>query len=113
AKLFLFLGALGVPSRPPLEDHVRLFRVLAVIGVINAAIGAWYYLRILAVMYLRRPVKPLGKPRAWPALVAIWGWAAVTPFFRLCPQPLARATREAVLPERLEVQRAERSDPNR
>ena len=36
-----------------------VFRILALIGVINAAIGAWYYLRVIAVMYLRNPIKSL------------------------------------------------------
>src|SRR5207302_8749466 len=48
-KLFLFVGALAVDQKDELS---RLFTWLAVIGVINAAIGAWYYLRILAKMYL-------------------------------------------------------------
>jgi len=41
--------------------HVLLFRVLALLGVINAAIGAWYYLKIVAAMYLRTSVRPLEK----------------------------------------------------
>src|SRR5262249_28330643 len=55
-KLWIFLGALGVPYNPAVPAEVeqyRLFVWLAVIGVINAAVGAWYYLRIAAVMYLR------------------------------------------------------------
>ena len=34
-----------------------LFRVLAFLMVINAAIGGWYYLRIIASVYLRTPIK--------------------------------------------------------
>ena len=37
------------------------FIALAVLGVLNAAVSAAYYLRIVAVMYFR---SPLGKPRA-------------------------------------------------
>src|SRR5262249_47050899 len=40
-KFLLFYGALSVPS----VDHPWLFPGLAVVGVINAAIGGWYYLR--------------------------------------------------------------------
>ncbi|HMC63562.1 MAG TPA: NADH-quinone oxidoreductase subunit N, partial [Gemmataceae bacterium] len=105
-KLFLFFGALGVPARPPLEEHAHLFRLLAVIGAINAAIGAWYYLRILSVMYLRSSIKPLEKRREWPGLAAIWICAAVTLAFGVYPEPLAKAARQAVLPERTEIQQA-------
>ena len=31
---------------------------LALVGAINAAIGAYYYLRVVGVMYLRTPVTP-------------------------------------------------------
>ena len=60
-KFLLFLGAMsvpGVPSDPTTLEQARLFRILALIGVLNAAIGAWYYLRIVAVMYLRNPLRP-------------------------------------------------------
>ena len=41
-------------------------------GVLNAAIGAWYYLRIITVMYLRQPVKPVSGPRTWAGLATLW-----------------------------------------
>src|SRR5262249_23655010 len=55
-KFLIFFGAMAV--EPP-----YLYWVLALIGVINAAIGGWYYLRLIAVMYLRQPLHPL-TPRA-------------------------------------------------
>ena len=51
-KFLIFFGAMAVPF----PEHAVLFRVLALLGVLNAAIGAWYYLRIVAVMYLRQPL---------------------------------------------------------
>jgi NADH-quinone oxidoreductase subunit N len=77
-KLLLFFGALG---SPPPRDHPYLFKWLAVIGVVNAAIAAWYYLRILAAMYLRPPIKPLERVRSWPALTALVLCAAATLIF--------------------------------
>ena len=62
-KFLIFFGAMGVQGR-----FAELFRVLAVLGVINAAIGAWYYLRIVAVMYLRTGLRPLENQRSWPGL---------------------------------------------
>jgi NADH-quinone oxidoreductase subunit N len=73
-KFMLFIGAMGVPS----EDHAFLFRMLALLGVINAAIGAWYYLRIVAVMYLRTTVRPIEKRWAWPGLATLWICAVLT-----------------------------------
>jgi NADH-quinone oxidoreductase subunit N len=76
--LLLFFGALGTP--PP-GDHPYLFKILAVIGVLNAAIGAWYYLRVIATMYLRPPVKPIAKAHAWPGMVALISCALATLIF--------------------------------
>src|SRR5262249_35831831 len=67
-KFMLFFGAMAIGS----PKHAELFRVLAFLGVLNAAIGAWYYLRIVAVMYLRTSVRPIPKRAAWPGLAAIW-----------------------------------------
>jgi NADH-quinone oxidoreductase subunit N len=73
-KLLVFLAALGVPP----GEHAVLFRVLAFLSVVNAAIGAWYYLRIIAAMYLRVSVRPVEAPRAWPGLVVLWMCAILT-----------------------------------
>jgi len=94
-KMLLFFGALSVTPESAGEDHARLFRILALIGAINAAIGAWYYLRIVAAMYLRTPLRPIEKPRAWPGLAAIWVCAAVTLVLGVWPQPLVQAVRAA------------------
>jgi NADH-quinone oxidoreductase subunit N len=88
-KLLLFLGAMSI-KEPPL-----LYRGLALIGVINAAIGAWYYLRIAAVMYLRSPIKPLERSRLRPALLALWICAAVTVVTGVYPEPLWQVTTAA------------------
>lgn len=56
-KFLIFFGAMAISEDP------YIFRLLAVIGMVNAAIGGWYYLRVVAVMYLRNPLRPLeGKP---------------------------------------------------
>lgn len=49
------LGLLQHPFRARSPDW--LYIVLAVVGMINAAIGGWYYLRLVATMYLRDPVR--------------------------------------------------------
>jgi NADH-quinone oxidoreductase subunit N len=104
-KLLLFFGAVAAPGG---EDHPWWFKILAFIGVLNAAVGAWYYLRVLAVMYLRTPIKPLDKGRSWPALTAVWICAAVTLAFGLYPRPLAEAARRAASAPPATELRAER-----
>ncbi len=49
-KIYIFSSALSVGRDHP---HQRLMIVLAVIGVINSAIAAAYYLRIIGACYLR------------------------------------------------------------
>jgi NADH-quinone oxidoreductase subunit N len=101
-KLLLFFGALGAPS----PDHPALFKTLAVIGVLNAAVGAWYYLRILAVMYLRPPIKPLEAVRSWPAFAAIVLCALATLAFGIRGDDLhAYATRCTQVSEPVQAQR--------
>lgn len=90
-KALLFLGPLTVTG-----EHTLLFRWLVLIGAVNAAIGGWYYLRILAKMYLHLPIKPLEKPRPGPVLAAVWLCAALTLFLGIYPQPMVQAVREAV-----------------
>ncbi|MFO0866005.1 MAG: NADH-quinone oxidoreductase subunit N [Gemmataceae bacterium] len=65
-KFMVFFGAMSVP-----EANAAPYRWLALIGAINAAIGGWYYLRIVAAMYLRNPLKPIDQPTRTPA------WATV------------------------------------
>jgi NADH-quinone oxidoreductase subunit N len=50
-KFLVFFGAMAVQA-----DHAYLYWLLALLGVINAAIGGWYYVRLIAVMYLRNPL---------------------------------------------------------
>jgi NADH-quinone oxidoreductase subunit N len=104
-KLLLFFDALGLRSRPSPPDpelaqqfaeQYRLYAILAVIGVINAAVGAWYYLRIAAVMYLREPLEPLPARPARPVLGTLALCAAVTLFLGIYANPVLRAVQSAV-----------------
>jgi formate hydrogenlyase subunit 3/multisubunit Na+/H+ antiporter MnhD subunit len=44
---------------------------LAVIGMLNSAVSAYYYLRVLMYMYFKEPVKELGKVDMSPAYVVV------------------------------------------
>jgi NADH-quinone oxidoreductase subunit N len=69
-KFLLFAGTIAVTSEPA-GTMEWWFRVLAVVAALNAAIGGWYYLRVITVMYLRNPLKPLETGRS------VTGWAAL------------------------------------
>lgn len=59
-KLQLFLSAVGLATAEHADAPAisRWFAILAVAGVLNAAIAAAYYLRIIAVMYFQPSVVP-------------------------------------------------------
>ncbi|MBI3821681.1 MAG: NADH-quinone oxidoreductase subunit N [Planctomycetes bacterium] len=65
-KFLVFFGAVSVQG-----PIAWLYPTLAIIGVLNAAIGAWYYLRIIAVMYLRSAVKPIETTGPLPSRTAL------------------------------------------
>ncbi len=70
-KLALFFSALGTKTATASEQN--WFYALAVIGALNAAIAAAYYLRIVGVMYFRNSSTPLageGGRGAWVATLA-------------------------------------------
>src|SRR5262249_7952847 len=100
-KFMLFWGAMGL-SGPGQEvskqmaEQVMLYRVLALIGVLNAAIGGWYYLRIIATMYLRDAIEPLPQPRLAPVLGCIWVCALLTVGLGVYPSPLVDAIRSTI-----------------
>jgi NADH-quinone oxidoreductase subunit N len=93
-KFQIFTAALSLAS----GESARLLQLLTVIGVINAAIGAYYYLRIVVVMYLRAPLGPPVAPRAgWPTVLAVGACAALSLILGIFPEPLNRAARESAI----------------
>jgi NADH-quinone oxidoreductase subunit N len=92
-KFLIFIGALWVPA----ANHPWLFRSLAILAVVNATIGGWYYLRILAVMYFRTALRPLEPRRSSPSLAALWICVLVTLVFGVWPEPLRQASHRAVV----------------
>ncbi len=100
-KFLLFWGAMSV--RPDdMPEQAKLFQILALIGTLNAAVGAWYYLRIIAVMYLRNPLRPPEGRRRWPALSAVGICAILTIALGVPPLLglMEEAARKAVPQER-------------
>lgn len=92
-KLLLFISAFSAPSGS--GGMRNLYQVLAVVAAVNAAIGAYYYLRVIGVMYLRTPLRPITDSRAFPTLLASVILAGATLFFGIYPEPLEKAARKA------------------
>jgi NADH-quinone oxidoreductase subunit N len=108
-KLFLFWGAVTAGTDGALGEQAALFRILALVAALNAAIGGYYYLRIIAVMYLRDSLKPLERVRRWPGLATLWACAALTLWFGVYPKPLVELAQQAVMrPADRSAERAER-----
>ena len=95
--LFVFLFALaGIPPTAGFFAKLYIFLAaidahlvgLAVIGVVTSVVGAFYYLRIVKVMYFDEPAIAFDRPIA-PELKAVLVVAAVlTMFFILYPDPV-------------------------
>ncbi|MFN8983073.1 MAG: proton-conducting transporter membrane subunit, partial [Alphaproteobacteria bacterium] len=83
-KLYVFLAAVQGG-----------FWTLAVVGVLTSVISAFYYLRVVKVMYFDEAQAPLdGRPAT---LTMVMGIAGIfTTLFFLMPAPLVRAAQEAV-----------------
>jgi NADH-quinone oxidoreductase subunit N len=94
-KFVLFTAALGVDAKNPEASSLwPWFLALAIVGAVNAAISAGYYLRIVAVMYFRPSLsRPEGQGGTGAAL-AMAACATLVLGIGCYPGPLvARATR--------------------
>jgi NADH-quinone oxidoreductase subunit N len=88
-KFWLFVGALASPAEAPMQYE---FRVLAVIGALNAAVAAYYYVRVIMATYLRTSLAaPARSTRAHPAMLAAGICLVVTLLFGIFPKPLQEA----------------------
>lgn len=92
-KLLLFVGAFSAPTNTPAMRH--LYQIMAVIAAVNAAVGAYYYLRVVGVMYFRTPLRPATRSRAVPTFMAAVALAGATLFFGIYPEPIVKAARKA------------------
>ncbi len=92
-KLLLFVGAFSAPTNT--NAMRNLYQVMAVIAAINAAVGAYYYLRVVGVMYFRTPLRPATRSRAVPTFLAAVALAGATLFFGIYPAPIVNAARKA------------------
>jgi NADH-quinone oxidoreductase subunit N len=83
AKFYVFLAAI----------EARLF-ALAVIGVVASVVGAYYYLRIVKLMYMDEPKAPF-EPMAKELRLVLAVSGVFVLFFFLYPAPLIAAAQAA------------------
>ncbi len=94
-KFELFASAWGAGGA---EDDAWMFQSLAILGAINSAIGAYYYLRIVVVMFLRpNPGKPHDVRLTWPLGTTITACTLLTLLVGIIPGPVAEASRESAI----------------
>lgn len=83
-KFYVFLAAVK-------SGHI----VLAVVGVLSSVVAAYYYLRLVKVMYMDALVAPLSGRLSWPAAFVLAVALAVTMGYFLDPLPLIDAAQAA------------------
>jgi NADH-quinone oxidoreductase subunit N len=71
------------------------FLMLAIIGMLNAAIGGYYYLRIVVMMYLSPAKETVAVRGGWPVAVSVGACAGLTVAFGLFWTPVAATARVA------------------
>jgi len=76
-KFYIFLAAV----------NAELF-TLAIIGVLSSVVGAFYYIRIIKVMYFEEPVDGFDRPISRPITIVLTASAFLMTFFILYPAPL-------------------------
>ncbi len=107
-KLVIFAGALGV--QPAVLGVRPWFLALAVIGMVNAAVAAAYYLRVVGVMYFRTPLAPVGAKGGAGAGAAAALCGLLTVVIGLYPGPLMRVADQASR-RQAEVRQPQRGQP--
>jgi NADH-quinone oxidoreductase subunit N len=103
AMALFMLSLMGMPPTVGFIGKFYLFRAaidanliwLALVGVITSLISAYYYLRVIVVMYMR-PGEPESRSEGW-LNVALWLTALGTIVFGILPGPLLTLANRAVL----------------
>lgn len=93
-KLGIFAAAFSAQS----GDEAWLFYMLTIIGVLNAAVGAFYYLRIVVLMYFHPAAEgPLKATGGWPVGLAVGACATLSLLIGVYPSPVSEACRQAAV----------------
>ena len=79
---------------PAIEAHLY---GLAVIGVVTSVVSAFYYLRVVKVMYFDEPVGAFDRPLTAELKGVLFVTAVVTLFFFILPGPIVGGADTAAL----------------
>ncbi len=102
---FALVSLIGIPPTVGFMAKIYIFGAavnanlewLALAGVINSVISAYYYLRVIKVMYLQAPEDESHvSSGGMPLKIAIFVAMAGTGFFGIYPTPLINAARTAI-----------------
>jgi NADH-quinone oxidoreductase subunit N len=103
-KLTLFASALGVDGGQMGHSPLRpWFISLAVIGVLNAAVAAAYYLRVIGLVYFRSPVSQLKAQGGNGACAAMLISAVLVVLLGCYPAPLVDGSNAASQSARIDA----------
>jgi NADH-quinone oxidoreductase subunit N len=105
-SIFL-LSFIGVPMTAGFFGKLYIFKAaldanliwLAVLGLLNSAVAAYYYLRILVVMYMHEPGESMDtlQPASAGITVALWASAAGTLAVGIFPSGLLNIARNSLM----------------
>ncbi|MBK9293659.1 MAG: NADH-quinone oxidoreductase subunit N [Oligoflexia bacterium] len=109
-----FLGAalsifmLSLAGMPPMVGFIGKFYVfssaiqegylwLTIFGVLNSLVSAYYYLRVVVIMYMKEPSdEEIKTPGAWPAKAVVAITAVLTIIFGIMSQAIYRPSEKSV-----------------
>ena len=95
-KMTLFGSAITMATNPATASGDGIwFAVLAIVGAINAAIAATYYLRIIAVMFFRPPQLSHESTGSWGSFAAMLSCTLLVVFVGLFPGSVMRSSNKA------------------
>jgi NADH-quinone oxidoreductase subunit N len=77
AKIYVFAAAM--------QAHLY---IPAIINIVASVIGAFYYLRIVQIMYFDEPRRPLDHEAGGGTHALMWATSAISIFFVVVPAPL-------------------------
>lgn len=94
-KLVLFFGAVQTATASTTLHVSAWFLVLVTAGAINAAIGAAYYLRVIATMFFRTAIAPPAAEGGWSSASVMLTCTILLVALGLWPGPMLDLARDA------------------